>query len=631
LAPIYLSREGQPGQNGNGAAKANSPGAGNAAGEPIAVPVGSAVLAQFHGKRSAPTLRLGKTTTPFTTVDPTNYKLTTALDEALDEPVRLSVEQGGREIAGWTIAILPDQEPTIAFTGPPAKTERGALRLTYEAKDDYGVIGATAFIRRTGEGAELAGPPISFDLAVPGGGAKSAKETSYHDLTAHPWAGLPVTIQLLAKDALEQVGVSATLPMVLPERAFRHPVARAIVELRKQLSLNPLSRDSVREGLSDISRAPQAYSNDAVVFLALRAAVARLRLDKSDEAIAAVQALLWDTALRIEDGRLSLAERELRDIQRALQDALSRNADSAEIEKLMNELQQALNKFLESLMQNMQAMPQTPMPFDPNAQYLTPQDLQNLLDRARELAQSGSMDAAREMLAMLQELLENLRSGNFAMQQGGQQGQNQASEMMRMLQDLMRRQRELMEQTHREAQGQGQQGQQGQQQGQSGQGSGADMQEAIRRGLGELMRRLGEAGGQIPGNFGRAERSMRDATEALQQDQPRQALGHQGNALDQLQQGAGQMMEQLMQQFGQGGPSPGDPTARAPRPGQRNFDPLGRPLPSTGNANSEDVRIPDDMEMQRAREILEELRRRAGQIDRPQIERDYIDRLLRRF
>lgn len=626
LAPIYLSREGQASSTGAKPVESRN-------GEPIAVPVGSSVLAQFHGKRSTPNLRLGRSTHAFSVVDAANFKLTTSIDDLADEPMKLAVEQNGREIAGWTIAIVPDHEPTIAFTGPPAKTERGALRLTYETKDDYGVVGATAFIRRTGEGSEMAGGPISLDLALPGGNAKSAKETSYHDLTAHPWAGLPVNIQLLAKDALEQVGVSATLPMVLPERQFRHPVARAIVEQRKQLTLNPLSRDGVRERLSDISRAPQAYNNDTVVFLALRTAIARLRLDKTPEAIAAVQALLWDTALRIEDGRLSLAERELRDIQRALQDALSRNADSKEIEKLMNELQQALNKFLESIVQNMQNMPQTPMPFDPNAQYMTPQDLQNMLDRARELAQSGSMDAAREMLAMLQELLESLRSGNFAMQQGGQQGQSQASEMMKMLQELLKKQRELMEQTHRDAQ-QGQRGQQGQQgqQGQGGEGmSGAEMQEALRRQLGELMRRLGEAGGQIPGNFGRAERSMRDATDALQQGQPGQAVGPQGNALDQLMQGAGQMMEQLMQQFGQGMPSPGDPTARAPRPGQRQFDPLGRPLPSTGNANSEDVRIPDDIEMQRAREILQELRRRAGEIERPQIERDYIDRLLRRF
>ena len=36
-------------------------------------------------------------------------------------------------------------------------------------------------------------------------------------------------------------------------------------------------------------------------------------------------------------------------------------------------------------------------------------------------------------------------------------------------------------------------------------------------------------------------------------------------------------------------------------------------------------------ELQRAREIMDELRRRAGERQRPKFERDYIDRLLRRF
>jgi hypothetical protein len=35
--------------------------------------------------------------------------------------------------------------------------------------------------------------------------------------------------------------------------------------------------------------------------------------------------------------------------------------------------------------------------------------------------------------------------------------------------------------------------------------------------------------------------------------------------------------------------------------------------------------------MQRSRQILDELRRRAGERYRPQIELDYIDRLLQRF
>jgi hypothetical protein len=60
-------------------------------------------------------------------------------------------------------------------------------------------------------------------------------------------------------------------------------------------------------------------------------------------------------------------------------------------------------------------------------------------------------------------------------------------------------------------------------------------------------------------------------------------------------------------------------------------DPLGRPLPNAGTSASDDVEIPDESETQRAREILEELRRRAGELGRPPIEMDYIERLLRRF
>ena len=60
-------------------------------------------------------------------------------------------------------------------------------------------------------------------------------------------------------------------------------------------------------------------------------------------------------------------------------------------------------------------------------------------------------------------------------------------------------------------------------------------------------------------------------------------------------------------------------------------DPLGRPLTNGGAYEQGDVKIPDNNVMQRARDILEELRRRAGERDRPQIELDYIDRLLQRF
>ncbi len=39
----------------------------------------------------------------------------------------------------------------------------------------------------------------------------------------------------------------------------------------------------------------------------------------------------------------------------------------------------------------------------------------------------------------------------------------------------------------------------------------------------------------------------------------------------------------------------------------------------------------DDYAIEKAREILDELRRRAGEQQRPALERDYIDRLLKEF
>jgi len=60
-------------------------------------------------------------------------------------------------------------------------------------------------------------------------------------------------------------------------------------------------------------------------------------------------------------------------------------------------------------------------------------------------------------------------------------------------------------------------------------------------------------------------------------------------------------------------------------------DPLGRDSNARGPLNGNDVKVPDEREMKRAREILEELERRAAERARPKPELDYYDRLLRRF
>jgi hypothetical protein len=148
------------------------------------------------------------------------------------------------------------------------------------------------------------------------------------------------------------------------------------------------------------------------------------------------------------------------------------------------------------------------------------------------------------------------------------------------------------------------------------------------------MRHMGDGMGDIPDPLGRAERAMRDATGALQRSAPGEAIGPQTEALDQLQQGARDFAKQLRENLAKGWGSPGDDETNAtgrdlPDKGDR--DPFGRPMTSNGPYDQGDVAIPDESILQKSRQILDELRRRAGERSRPTIELDYIERLLRRF
>src|SRR3546814_3539485 len=89
-----------------------------------------------------------------------------------------------------------------------------------------------------------------------------------------------------------------------------------LVELRKQLTLNPDRRLPVVQALSGIYEHPERFFHDIVVALTIRSAERRLIYDPSAKAIDEVQELLWEGALRIEEGGLAIAERDLRAAER---------------------------------------------------------------------------------------------------------------------------------------------------------------------------------------------------------------------------------------------------------------------------------------------------------------------------
>ncbi|MEX0809566.1 MAG: TIGR02302 family protein [Dongiaceae bacterium] len=586
----------------------------------LRVPEASTLIAQLSGGSGEPILAVGDIDAAFDAVDGGIWRLETQILTG----DRLMLTQDGEEVAAWPLTILPDLPPKIGFAQPPNRSERHALRIDYEATDDYGVASVSVRIVRA-DG--LTGPgdiaEIAYELPMPAMGELDIAGFGFNDLTAHPWAGLPVGITLEATDAAGQRGTSETVTMDLPERPFRHPVARAIVEQRRRLiAEGDMVMPEVADKLRRLSARPELYDFDAVVTLALTTASARLILSESDpRTVPEVVALLWDTALRVEEGEVALVEQRLRELQRELQEALANNAPEEEIQRLMDELRSTLDEFLEALADRIQrdfeeGFEQSPL--DEEAMEMTREDLQELIDQAEELSQSGAREAARNLLAELQEILENLRADPMLAQP--QDGSNEAMELLADMEALIRDQQGLLDRTFRKSQEPSPDGEP------SDLGAEAGEQEGLRMDLGEIMRELAEMIGDIPENLGNAEQEMRGSHGALIEGDATSSADAQVRALDELQQGARQMRSQLRDQL-----------ARRPGGGPtdmmrgENEDPFGRDEGANGMIDTSDIAIPEEADLQRSREILDELRRRSSDRTRPEMELDYIERLLRRF
>jgi Domain of unknown function (DUF4175) len=269
-------------------------------------------------------------------------------------------------------------------------------------------------------------------------------------------------------------------------------------------------------------------------------------------------------------------------------------------------------------------------PFDPGAQAMSGADMQKLMDAIEEMLRLGDTEGAMEALADLMNMLQGLE---YAMPSGGGQGfpmpgDQAMNESLSELGEAINRQRNLMDETFR----QGQEGPTDSQEGQAGNGGTGDpldsQQQSLREQLDETLKKLEQNGSDTPQELERAERAMRDAEEALKRGDNEQAVQSQQEAIDQLREGtqslAKDMLNERMKKYGQRGQGGGGAEAR-------DLDPLGRPSASSGPEFGDSVHVPDESELQRAREILDELRRRSGERDRPEPELDYLDRLLPKF
>ena len=643
-----------------------------ARGQNLRAPIHSTVVIRIAGEGSAE-IKPGKGLTP---LPPKANQRVDMREERyqLDGSSELTVSTGFANSVTLTIEAIPDRLPEIAFTLPPEVNARGTFTLSYKGKDDYGIASLDGVVEKADKsrGRSLV-PAPQLTLALPSHEENAPDTRSPVDLTNHAWAGAPVTIRLKVKDEAGQEASSEAINFTLPQRPFTNPLAKALVEQRRNLVLAPDDRKRVQTALDALLIAPETYTPQWGVFMGLRAGAERLRVSRTDQDLLDVADWLWAMALQIEDGNLSDAERELRAAQDRLKEAIERGATDDEIRRLMDELRTAMDKFLREFAQRMQQNQQSQDQNQrtPPDRVISQDDLNRMLRQMEDAMRRGDVAEAQRLLEQLRNILENLQTAqpNNRMTDPLGREMNQA---MQDLEDMAREQQNLRDETFRDGQNrrmqqgdrngqrqqgqrqgqrqqgqrqQGQQGQQGEGQEQAENGQGQDpsglrqRQQALRERLQELQRRMEGMGMQGEQGLGEAEGAMRDAEGALGQGQDGPAVDAQGRALENLRrgmQGMAQQMQQMQQGDGQGNEQAGDQPGQGnpqgnQQAGQRDTDPLGRP---TRNRDYSDGRVEvpgaNASPAQRAQRILEELRRKLGDPTRPQEELDYFERLLRR-
>ena len=615
---------------------------------PLPVPAGSTLIVRSSGGTLDVIAGGGVTETAPTEQAPkgTNEKHFTI---AGDGTVHVRAPSGQPQ---WKFTATPDRPPTISLAKDPERQARGSLQMAYKIEDDYGVTEARAqFAARPAEGAPAARPlfvPPQFALVLPNARTRNGVGQTVKDLSEDPYAGADVTLTLTAKDEAGNEGKSEPFKMRLPERLFTKPLARALIEQRRNLALDANRNSEVFTALDALMIAPEMFMPEAGQYLGLYSVARQLEAARSDDELREVVASLWALAVTIEDGNITDVDKALRAAQDALKQALERGASDEEIKKLTQDLRQALDNYMRQLAEQFRNNPQQlARPLDQNTRILRQQDLNNMIDRMERLSRQGDKEAAQALLEQLQQMLENLQ-----MAQPGQSGDSDMEQALNELDDMIRKQQQLRDKTFKQGQdsrrdrmrgkqngdqsmgdlqqdqqglrdrlkklqqelakrgmGPGQKGDQDQQQGQ-GQGQGADQGDDGEDGLGQADSAMGDAGGKL------GEGNADGAVDA------------QGKALEALRKGA-QKLAEAMQQGDGDGQSPGDRMGRQ-QAGANGTDPLGRPMRSRETDELSKM-IPGEIDVQKVRRILEELRRRLADPSRPQVELDYIERLLKEY
>lgn len=549
-----------------------------------------------------------------------------------DQRIAVTGRDGDR--AAWSFVVIPDTPPTVAITRPPQDSGVAGLEIAYAYQDDYGVTSARGEISMTDPSlaaAPLFGPP-DYQLAIPRNNARNVEASTVHNLERHPWAGLTGTLALIVEDAIGQTGRSASWEFQMPARTFSDPLALAVIAERQLLALDKNRAGATAASLDVLAAEAARNGASPGTYLALRSAYYRLTLADSDDLLRDVVDHLWEVAIGIEGDRLADATAALQAATEALREAMAAGAGEEELAQLTEAVRDAMQEYMDALANSPQQPDRAAQMPDLDQREVTAQDLEDLLARIEESAEAGDMVTAEELVAQLQRMMQNLQS-----REAGPTSRepDAAEEQLGNLGRLMQDQQELMDRTF------------GLQQQLNQPLGNANTAEELERQREELLERRAEQEQLAqelqaeqerlairtqdiiyellnqnldPAGMNEAEEAMAEAADRLGEQRPGLAVDRQAEAIADMQAVADSLAEQIAERQ-QGNQQPEQELGGGAR------DPIGRPTELDGQ-QGDVVDVPDEIDRQLAREILDLIRRRLNESGRPPIEIDYLERLI---
>ncbi|MDD3182252.1 MAG: DUF4175 family protein [Alphaproteobacteria bacterium] len=340
-----------------------------------------------------------------TLIIPTTGKATTT---------QLVLSRGWRKLASWRLHVIPDESPQVILLEEPEVTLRKTIKFVYKSIDDYGIESISVRIAPTSSATGGTTEPVEIALATPT--IKEIRSASYIDLTSLPWAGGPVTVQLVVVDGAGHRGWSEPKVITLPSRAFHNPFARALIEERQKYMDNPdaSTRDETANVMAGIARQQGLYRGDPVVLMSLRAGAVRLVLNDDPETTKVVADILWKAAVRLEEGVIGQARADLAEAERDLSFSLMRESSNESIQPFLFRVHETMGKYFEALESERARQPpalqEIDWPLATEREMLSPEDLQSRLTAIADNLSAGDRAAARQGLSTLQALIENLRT-----------------------------------------------------------------------------------------------------------------------------------------------------------------------------------------------------------------------------